>query len=223
MLERIRHFLPPQSPKQVTAAALAGLLTACGGSEPQGHGNPHDDPPNEESSNNPGPAAEEKNGVEVAQDLLAQWKREHPTREWVEKEKETHTIVPPVDNSDLVGNPQGGTYARITELDVETWKRETMKLVAEGSRVFHDAEALGSTNGVSCDMCHPDGSNTHPETYPKFQVQMGRVALLRDMINWCLEQPVKGEHLDPDDPKMRALEAYIVAQRKGTPLAYGKR
>jgi hypothetical protein len=34
---------------------------------------------------------------------------------------------------------------------------------------------------------------------------------------------VRGKVLSPDDPKMRALEAYITAQRKGTPLDYGKR
>jgi len=32
-----------------------------------------------------------------------------------------------------------------------------------------------------------------------------------------------GKVLAPDDPKMRALEAYIIAQRKGVPLDYGKR
>jgi len=26
----------------------------------------------------------------------------------------------------------------------------------------------------------------------------------------------------PDDPRLRALEAYIIAQRNGTALAYGK-
>ncbi|MFZ2063469.1 MAG: hypothetical protein WAU82_20845, partial [Candidatus Binatus sp.] len=76
--------------------------------------------------------------------------------------------------------------------------------------------------GVSCDMCHPDASNTHPETYPKYQVQLQKVALLRDMIDWCIENPVKGKALDPNDPKLRALEAYILAQRKGVPLDYGK-
>ncbi|MBK6938951.1 MAG: hypothetical protein IPH13_01920 [Planctomycetes bacterium] len=72
-------------------------------------------------------------------------------------------------------------------------------------------------------MCHPDASNTHPETYPKFQSQLGRVALLRDMINWCVEHPVRGKPLAVDGPEMRALEAYITAQRKGVPLDYGKR
>jgi thiosulfate dehydrogenase len=48
------------------------------------------------------------------------------------------------------------------------------------------------------------------------------VALLRDMINWCIEHPVRGKPLASDDPKMRALEAYIIAQRKGRTLDYGK-
>jgi hypothetical protein len=34
---------------------------------------------------------------------------------------------------------------------------------------------------------------------------------------------VRGKVLAADDPKMRALEAYIYAQRKGVPLSYGKR
>jgi cytochrome c len=71
-------------------------------------------------------------------------------------------------------------------------------------------------------MCHPHAANTHPETYPKFQPQLGRVALLRDMINWCIEHPVRGKAFDADDPKLRALEAYILAQRKGKTLNYGK-
>ena len=72
------------------------------------------------------------------------------------------------------------------------WRRETVKAVTEGSRVFHSGDELGSQIAVSCDMCHPNAANTHPETYPKFQEQLGRVALLRDMINWCIEHPVRG-------------------------------
>jgi thiosulfate dehydrogenase len=48
------------------------------------------------------------------------------------------------------------------------------------------------------------------------------VALLRDMINWCIENPARGPRLEADDPKMRALEAYIMAQRKGTAMQPGK-
>jgi hypothetical protein len=48
------------------------------------------------------------------------------------------------------------------------------------------------------------------------------VALLRDMIDWCIENPLKGKALDPNDTRLRALEAYILAQRKGVALDYGK-
>lgn len=71
-------------------------------------------------------------------------------------------------------------------------------------------------------MCHPNAANTHPETYPKFQVQLGRVALLRDMINWCIENPVKGKAVTDDSRTMRALEAYILSQRQGEKLDVGK-
>jgi len=121
------------------------------------------------------------------------------------------------------GDVQSGhTYGAFSERDERIWAAETDKFVMQGHAIFHDANAVGSANAVSCDMCHPDASNTHPETYPKFQVQLGRVALLRDMINWCIQNPSRGRPLPDDDPKLKAIEAYILAQRKGTPLEYGK-
>jgi cytochrome c553 len=168
--------------------------------------------------------ATRENGALVAADLMAQWQRKHPDRDWIAEEREKHTIVPPADNKSLVGKQeQGQTYGSITERDVLVWQHETLAFVTHGSTVFHSGDELGSTIGVSCDMCHPDAANTHPETYPKFQPQLGRVALLRDMVNWCIEHPVRGTKLAPDDPKMRALEAYITAQRKGKTLNYGAR
>ena len=88
--------------------------------------------------------------------------------------------------------------------------------------MFHSGDDLGSTIAVSCDMCHPNAANTHPETYPKFQTQIGHVVLLRDMINWCLEHPVRAPRMAEDDPRIRAMEAYIISQRAGVPMAYGK-
>jgi thiosulfate dehydrogenase len=117
---------------------------------------------------------------------------------------------------------QTGIYSAYTERDEKIWMAATDKFVQEGHRVFHDAKAFGGTIGVSCDMCHPDAANTHPETYPKFQVQLGRVAMLRDMINWCIENPARGKPLRDDDVRLKAMEAYILAQRKGVALDYGK-
>ena len=172
------------------------------------------------------PAVSDAEGQKIADSHMAQWKRKNPERvkDWVAEEKERHKIQPPADNSDILQGDQadGHTYGKYTERDILMWARETEKFVVEGSRIFHSAELLGGTVGVSCDMCHPDAANTHPETYPKFQAQMGRVALLRDMINWCIENPVRGKRLDADSPQMRALEAYIWAQRKGKKLNYGK-
>ena len=170
-----------------------------------------------------GSATTRDDGQRIADALMSQWKREHPEADWVEKEREQHQVKPPADNTALIGKGQGSAYGQISGRDVETWQRETLAMAVHGSTVFHDAGKLGSTIAVSCDMCHPNAANTHPETYPKFQMQLGRVALLRDMINWCIEHPVRGTPLAPDDPKMRALEAYILAQRQGAPLAYGKR
>ena len=163
-------------------------------------------------------------GQALADALMDQWTRDHPDRDWMTEEKLRHELKPPADNSSLLqgGQAEGHTYGQHTERDLLMWTRETEKFVLEGSRIFHSADLLESTVSVSCDMCHPHAANTHPETYPKFQTQLGRVVLLRDMINWCIDNPVRGEHLKPDDPRMRALEAYIMAQRSGTEMNYGK-
>jgi cytochrome c len=162
-------------------------------------------------------------GQKISDALMAQWKASNPNNNWVKDEVEAHQVVVPADNSKLIGTGQSSTYGTVTPQDVQIWKNETYKTAVYGSTVFHSGDQLGSEIAVSCDMCHPRAANTHPESYPKFQPQLGRVALLRDMINWCIEHPVRGKVLAPDDPKMRALEAYILAQRKGVALDYGKR
>jgi thiosulfate dehydrogenase len=107
-----------------------------------------------------------------------------------------------------------------TKKDQERWEKEYQSVVQKGRELFTSG-ALG-TNGVACAQCHPNGANTHPETYPKFQKQLGRVIALREMINWCLQQPLEGKPLPLDDPKMIALEAYLAHERRGVKLAPGK-
>jgi len=163
-------------------------------------------------------------GQAVADQLMDQWRRQHPDQEWEAAVRRSWTVKPPADNKNVLEGQQadGHAYGRYTKVDVLAWARESERAAMEGARVFHSGDELGSTISVSCDMCHPDAANTHPETYPKFQVQLGRVALLRDMINWCLQHPVRAPQMSADDPRMRAMEAYILAQRQGTPLSYGK-
>jgi thiosulfate dehydrogenase len=191
-----------------------------------------------------GQSMSHEQAIQVTRELMAKWQREHPDQKWQmaqtdqssqpvpgpsaaagpDVSKPSGTVPSPQTGAKppALGMQQGDTYASFTDRDYKIWKNETDKFVAEGKRIFHDTKELGGTIGVSCDMCHPDASNTHPETYPKYQVQLQKVALLRDMIDWCIENPVKGKAFSPNDPKLRALEAYIYAQRKGTALDYGK-
>jgi thiosulfate dehydrogenase len=107
-----------------------------------------------------------------------------------------------------------------TKEDLERWENEYMSVVKKGRELWTSAE-LG-TNGVACAQCHPNAANTHPETYPKFQQQLGKVIALRDMINWCLMNPLEGAPLELDDPNMIAIEAYVMYERRGVALAPGK-
>ena len=107
-----------------------------------------------------------------------------------------------------------------TKKDKERWEKEYMSVVQKGRELWVSGD-LGS-NGVACAQCHPNAANTHPETYPKFQQQLGRVIPLREMINWCLQQPLEGEPLALDDPNLVAIEAYIAYERRGVPMAPGK-
>jgi thiosulfate dehydrogenase len=107
-----------------------------------------------------------------------------------------------------------------TDEDLKRWEKQFMAVVKQGENLFHSGE-LGK-NQVSCAQCHPNAANTHPETYPKFQKQLGRVVELFEMINWCIQNPLEGEPLAADDPKMIALEAYMTYERRGVPLAPGK-
>ena len=57
--------------------------------------------------------------------------------------------------------------------DLDRWQEQFMQVVDEGRALWTDGTL--ASNGVSCAQCHPNAANTHPETYPKFRKQMGRV------------------------------------------------
>lgn len=107
-----------------------------------------------------------------------------------------------------------------TKEDLQRWEQEYMSVVQQGEKLFHGG--LKSKNSVSCDQCHPNAANTHPETYPKFQQQLGKVAQLSEMVNWCIMNPLESEPLALDDPQMAALLSYIHHERRGVALAPGK-
>jgi cytochrome c len=110
-----------------------------------------------------------------------------------------------------------------TKDDVDRYEKEFDAVRAEGRSLWTNGAigALGQ-NGVACAQCHPNAANTHPETYPKFQKQLGKVAQLWEMVNWCIKNPLEGKALAPDDPKMTALLSYIAFERRGVKLRPGE-
>jgi thiosulfate dehydrogenase len=165
--------------------------------------------------------------LKMARVILAAWMERNPERVEPWKQEEalamaSHPVMGPDQQIKPAASAPEKQPVKFTDRDKLIWNLELKKMVDEGYRLFHSSTALGGTIGISCDMCHPDSSNTHPETYPKFQVQLKKVALLRDMINWCIENPEKGKPLPQDDEKLRAVEAYILSQSKGKALEFGK-
>jgi thiosulfate dehydrogenase len=116
-----------------------------------------------------------------------------------------------------------------TTAQLKMFEEVFMEQVRLGDLLFHgDAETekrMGVTlskTGMSCAMCHPWASDTHPYEFPKFSEQLGRVATLREMINWCIEKPNEGQRIESDSDAMRALEAYHYWSTKGSKLDPGR-
>lgn len=115
----------------------------------------------------------------------------------------------------------GPSFAdEFTKEDTDRWMEQFELVATEGRRLWTSPEI--GTNGVACAQCHPNATNTHPETYPKFQKQLGRVIQLWEMINWCIKNPLEGENLAADDPRMIAMQAYVYKERRGVELNPGK-
>jgi hypothetical protein len=73
-------------------------------------------------------------GQKIADALMAQWKTTNPNNRWIQEEVEAHQIVPPADNSNLVGTGQSSTYGAVTKQDVQVWKNETYKTAVMAPR-----------------------------------------------------------------------------------------
>jgi thiosulfate dehydrogenase len=172
----------------------------------------------------PGQELSRDEAQKVADQMLQVWRGTQGETRWAAWVADTPAAAPqqaaPAPAAPAAAGSDQPT--KFTARDQMLWTREEKKWIEEGYKAFHSAPTLGGTIGISCDMCHPDASHTHPETYPKFQTQTKKVALLRDMINWCIENPLKGKPLPENDPRLRAVEAYILSARKGVALQPGK-
>ncbi|MEW6324131.1 MAG: cytochrome C [Nitrospirota bacterium] len=102
---------------------------------------------------------------------------------------------------------------------VQRSDEEIRRLIKRGDELWHDRN-LG-TNGMACNMCHPDATVTHPETFPKFKSQLGRVITVQEMVNWCIQVPLQGKAFPLGNAELTALEAYMNDQNKGQVMEIG--
>lgn len=102
---------------------------------------------------------------------------------------------------------------------VQKSQEETAKAITRGDQLWHDRN-LG-TNGMACNMCHPDAAVTHPETYPKYKQQFGRVVSVQQFINWCIQVPLQGKPRELGSDDLVALEAYMNDRNRGQVLDIG--
>ena len=102
---------------------------------------------------------------------------------------------------------------------VKKTQEETAKAIKRGDDLWHD-RSLG-TNGMACNMCHPDAAVTHPETYPKYKQQFGRVVSVQQFINWCIQVPLQGKSHELGSDELVALEAYMNDQNRGQAMEIG--
>jgi cytochrome c peroxidase len=103
----------------------------------------------------------------------------------------------------------------------------------------HDpATALADNNMVGIGIGLKKGARNAPTVlnsmFNELQFWDGRAATLEEQAKMPIIIPIemgmkdhdavvaRGKRLAPDDPKMRALEAYIMSQRKGVPMEFGK-
>lgn len=107
----------------------------------------------------------------------------------------------------------------VTAAEKAAQDKALIEVVHHGDDMWHGGAP--QTNGLACGNCHPDGAAIGPQTFPKYQLDMGAVVPLRDMINWCIQVPLAGQALDPNGDDMKAMEAYAYYMSRGMPLMPG--
>lgn len=108
-----------------------------------------------------------------------------------------------------------------TNAELADQEKALLAVVDHGRDLWHGSKASMSTNGLACGNCHPDAAASNPQTFPKFQADLGRVIPIRDMVNWCIMVPQGGQPLDASSEDMVAMEAYAFYMYRGAKIQPG--
>lgn len=129
-------------------------------------------------------------------------------------------LIAPIALLGLLSNPAVAKQP-FTKAELADQQNALLKVVNHGYELWHGAKASMTTNGLACGNCHPDAAGANPQTFPKFQANLGKVIPLRDMINWCIEVPQVGEALKDNSDDMVAMEAYAFYLNRGSKIKPG--
>lgn len=111
--------------------------------------------------------------------------------------------------------------APFTPAQLADQEKQLLAVVDHGRDLWHGSRKDMSTNGLTCGNCHPDAAASNPQTFPKYQNDLGQVVALRDMINWCITGPLAGKEIDADGTDMIAMEAYATYLYRGSKITPG--
>jgi cytochrome c len=95
--------------------------------------------------------------------------------------------------------------------------------VAKGKALFNDSKLAGGTEGKSCNSCHPDGKGLEKAGMKKeFNLGGMKQTSLKEAINTCIVNALKGKALDTKSQEMKDIVAYIKSLEKKTSAAKTK-
>jgi len=120
----------------------------------------------------------------------------------------------------LVSNPAAAREP-FTAAELAEQEKALLTVVDHGRDLWHGTLPSMSTNGLACGNCHPDAAASNPQTFPKYQANLGKVIAIRDMINWCIMAPQMGKALDVNGDDMIAMEAYTTYMHRGIKIEPG--
>jgi len=130
-------------------------------------------------------------------------------------------LIAPIALIGLLAASPAIAKAPFTKAELGEQEKALLAFVDRGRDMWHGKVASMQTNGLACGNCHPDAAASNPQTFPKFQANLGKVTTLRDMINWCIEVPHVGTALDVSGDDMIAMEAYAFYLHRGEKIAPG--
>ncbi|MGD0493093.1 MAG: hypothetical protein ABSC32_16265 [Steroidobacteraceae bacterium] len=121
----------------------------------------------------------------------------------------------------LLVNSPAAAREPYTKEELADQEKALLAAVDHGRDLWHGSNPSMSSNGLACGNCHPDAAASNPQTFPKFQADVGRVIALRDMINWCISTPQAGTPLDVNSYDMISMEAYAFYLYRGKQISPG--